>query len=174
MDGPATEPLQYLKDRRGPGSSSEVVELDRMPRYFTLEQARGILPSIAERLRNALALKQEYDRAESEADNISRQIALMGGMMVNRDRVVSLRTQREASATRLREIVGEIQDAGVQIKDLDIGLIDFPTLYRGDEVLLCWKLGEKDIEFWHGLTDGFRGRRPIDRDFLDNHRGDPV
>ena len=55
------------------------------------------------------------------------------------------------------------------IKDLEIGLIDFPTLFRGQEVYLCWKLGEDKIRFWHGIHEGFRGRKAIDQDFLDNH-----
>jgi hypothetical protein len=58
------------------------------------------------------------------------------------------------------------------VKDLDIGLIDFPTLFHGVEVYLCWKLDEPAIEFWHGVDEGFRGRKAIDRDFRDNHRGD--
>ena len=58
------------------------------------------------------------------------------------------------------------------VKDLDVGLIDFPTLYRGEEVYLCWKLGETGIQYWHGIDEGFRGRKKIDRDFLDNHKGE--
>ena len=58
------------------------------------------------------------------------------------------------------------------VKDLDSGLIDFPTLFRGDEVYLCWKLGESGIGFWHKIEDGFPGRKPIDQDFKDNHRGE--
>jgi hypothetical protein len=51
-------------------------------------------------------------------------------------------------------------------------LIDFPALYQGREVLLCWKLGEDRIAFWHGVDEGFRGRKPIDDEFRENHRGD--
>jgi hypothetical protein len=61
---------------------------------------------------------------------------------------------------------------GVLVKDLDTGLVDFPTLFRGVEVYLCWKLGENGIEFWHGVEEGFRGRKSIDQDFLDHHEGD--
>ena len=55
----------------------------------------------------------------------------------------------------------QVQSFGCLIKDLDVGLIDFPTLYRGEEVYLCWKLGEDGIEFWHGVSEGFRGRKKI-------------
>ena len=65
---------------------------------------------------------------------------MMGGSRINRDDVISLRERRETLATRLRDAIESIQEFGCQIKDLDIGLIDFPTLYNGVEVLLCWKL----------------------------------
>jgi hypothetical protein len=55
------------------------------------------------------------------------------------------------------------------VKDLDIGLVDFPTVFRGVEVCLCWKLGEPRIGYWHGAEEGFRGRKPIDQDFLAHH-----
>jgi hypothetical protein len=61
---------------------------------------------------------------------------------------------------------------GVLIKDLEVGLVDFPTLFRGEEVYLCWRMDEADIDHWHGIHEGFAGRRPIDRHFLDNHRGE--
>jgi len=66
-----------------------------------------------------------------------------------------------------------VQEIGCLIKDIDVGLVDFPTSLRGVEVYLCWKLGESGISFWHGVDEGFRGRKPIDKDFLDNHQGDP-
>lgn len=58
---------------------------------------------------------------------------------------------------------------GVQVKDLEMGLVDFPTVYRGRDVLLCWKMGEPDIAWWHGAEEGFFGRKPIDEDFDLNH-----
>ena len=64
-----------------------------------------------------------------------------------------------------------INNWGVQVKDLDTGLIDFPTLYKGREVLLCWKLGEERIAYWHGVEEGFRGRKAIDDEFREEHRG---
>ena len=58
--------------------------------------------------------------------------------------------------------VNEIHGLGAEVKDADEGLIDFPALREGDEVLLCWKVGEPEIAFWHGLEEGFAGRRPVD------------
>ena len=75
----------------------------------------------------------------------------------------------EESAGRLREAVERIQALGCVVKDLETGLIDFPAIYRGQDVLLCWKLGEPEIQFWHGVDEGFAGRKPIDRDFRELH-----
>jgi hypothetical protein len=82
------------------------------------------------------------------------------------------RSRRDAAGAMLKNSIEAVQETGCLVKDLDIGLVDFPTLFRGVEVYLCWKLGEPGIEFWHGIEEGFRGRKPIDREFLDNHRGD--
>ena len=60
------------------------------------------------------------------------------------------------------------------VKDLDVGLVDFPTLFRGEEVYLCWRMDEDDIDYWHGVHEGFAGRRPIDQQFIDNHRGEEL
>jgi hypothetical protein len=143
-----------------------------VPRYFTLDQARQLLTAADRLLRQTIALKQEHEHARDEIDNINRKVSMMGGMYVDRENYASLRAKVDSTATRLKEIFSEIEQVGFEVKDLDIGLIDFPTLYRGEEVCLCWKLGEADIEFWHGTTEGFRGRKPIDQEFLDQHRGD--
>jgi hypothetical protein len=70
--------------------------------------------------------------------------------------------------------VEKIHETGCIVKDLDKGLVDFPTLFRGEEVYLCWKMDEPAIEFWHRIEDGFAGRTAIDQEFRDNHKGDPL
>ena len=100
---------------------------------------------------------------------ISR-IRISGGMRVDREGHLAARTRRDSSAAGLKEALERVEQAGALVKDLDIGLIDFLTLYRGREVCLCWKLGEDRIAFWHSTEEGFRGRREIDQDFLKNHR----
>lgn len=60
---------------------------------------------------------------------------------------------------------------GCEIKDLNSGVLDFRTLYKGEEVYLCWELGESGISHWHGLQEGFAGRKPVDEEFRRNHRG---
>jgi len=143
-----------------------------MPRYFTLQQAEQALPEVESAIREAVALKSKYEQAEEEWQKFSRRVTMMGGMQVDHSRFADGRNLRESIAQRLKETIEKIQDEGVLIKDLDVGLIDFPTLFHGEEVYLCWKLGEKGISFWHGVEEGFRGRKPIDREFLDHHRGE--
>ena len=145
-----------------------------MPRYFSLDQAERVLPKVEAAVRTAIGLKAEYQQAEESLRDLSRRVMLSGGMAVNRESALLLRNTRDSSAERLKEAMEEITQYGCQVKDLDIGLLDFPTLYRGREVLLCWRLGERRIEYWHGLEEGFRGRKAIDEDFLTNHRGDAV
>ena len=144
-----------------------------MPKRFSLAEAQALIPMLDRLLREAIALKADYEEAERQVQAFSEHVMMMGGVAVDRARVLELRKRREAQAAALRRSIEQILESGCQIKDLDIGLIDFPTLFRGDEVYLCWKLGESAIEFWHGLDEGFRGRKAIDQDFLDNHEGDP-
>jgi len=145
-----------------------------MAKRFTLEEAQSLIPRVEHLLRQAIALKSEYDEVEGAIQTFTQRVMLMGGVSVNREHAAETRNRRESAARQLRSTIEQVQELGCQVKDLDTGLVDFPTLLHGEEVLLCWKLGERTIEFWHGLEEGFRGRKPIDRDFLDHHQGDPA
>jgi len=145
-----------------------------MPRYFTLAQAEQMLPEVEQALRDALFHKSEYQAAEEELNRSAQRIRMAGGSRVNPGPILATRARRDTSASALKEIFDRVEEMGVLIKDLDIGLIDFLTRYHGQEVCLCWKLGEDRIRFWHSTEEGFRGRKPIDDEFLQNHRGDAV
>jgi hypothetical protein len=144
-----------------------------MGKRFSHQEAESLIPQVDRLLRDALSLKTEYENAERALHDFSQRIMLMGGIVVDREKAIQEKDRRESAAGRLRAVVEEVQEIGCLIKDLDIGLIDFPTLFRGTEVYLCWKLGESGIQFWHGVDEGFRGRKLIDQDFLDHHQGDP-
>ena len=144
-----------------------------MPKLFHLAEAESWLPEVERLLRKLIQLKDEYQAVDAEIGAISRKIALAGGMIPPRERIAQLRSRKDNAARNLKSTLESIQEIGCQLKDIEVGLIDFPTLYRGQEVYLCWKLGEKGIGFWHHVEDGFRGRRPIDEEFLENHSGDP-
>jgi hypothetical protein len=143
-----------------------------MARFFTLQQAERLVRVLEPALTEAIASKARLESAQAQLRSISQKIALQGGMLPNREEAVRLQQERTAAAEALKAAFESIQETGCLVKDLDMGLLDFPTLYRGDEVYLCWKLGESRIEFWHGLDEGFRGRKPITDEFLANHRGD--
>jgi len=143
-----------------------------MAAHFTVREAERLLPEVKRAIRQAIARKAEYQQAQTELDGYLRRLAQLGGALADRQTVSALKSSAEQCAEGLRSAIEEIGQYGCEVKDLDIGLIDFRTYYRGTEVYLCWKLGEDGISWWHGLEDGFRGRRPIDEDFLEHHHGD--
>jgi hypothetical protein len=143
-----------------------------MPKRFNLPEARDLLPFVGRLMREAVDLKSQYQQAEQVIQAFGTQIMLMGGMDVDRSRILEARSAREDSSKKLKECLEAIQATGCLVKDLDTGLVDFPTLFHGEEVYLCWKLGERDISHWHGVDEGFAGRKPIDQDFLEHHQGD--
>jgi hypothetical protein len=143
-----------------------------MPRFFTLDQAQRLLPEIDSAIREAIALKAEFIESGDEIRNAALRVSMLGGSVVDRGAAIAQKERHEQSAALLNGAIEKIHEYGCVVKDLDIGLIDFPTLLRGQEVYLCWKLGETGIRFWHGTDEGFRGRKAIDQDFLDNHQGE--
>lgn len=143
-----------------------------MSKRFTLSEAQGLIPEVDRLLRDALQAKSDYQDAEQVIREFSEHVMMMGGVVVDRQRALDARTTRDDAAQRLRTGIEAVLETGCLVKDLDIGLVDFPTLFRGVEVYLCWKLGEDGITFWHGVEEGFRGRKAIDQDFLDHHQGD--
>lgn len=143
-----------------------------MPRYFTLAQAERALPEVERLLRDAIFQKETYQKAEAEIEKVSQRIRFSGGARVNPAELLSQRARRDSSASALKKALEQIEEAGALVKDLDIGLIDFLTLYQNREVCLCWKLGEDAIRFWHGTEEGFRGRKAIDEEFRKQHHGD--
>jgi hypothetical protein len=144
-----------------------------LAKRFTLAEAESLIPELERLMRQAVDSKPEYDETERSMRAFAERVMLMGGVNVDREEARAAKTRRDAVTTRLRETIGQVQEMGCIVKDLDMGLVDFPTLYRGRDVYLCWKLGEPSIGFWHGVEDGFAGRKPIDQDFRENHRGDP-
>ncbi|HYL37857.1 MAG TPA: DUF2203 domain-containing protein [Bryobacteraceae bacterium] len=143
-----------------------------MPRFFTLHQAEQLLPQVESAIRDAIALKAEYQESESDWQGFQRRVMMLGGVQVDHGLLLELKNRRDSAVANLKEAIEKIQEFGCLVKDLDIGLIDFPTLLRGQEVYLCWKLGESAIQFWHGVQEGFRGRKPIDQKFVEHHQGE--
>ena len=142
-----------------------------MPKYFTRDEAERVLPKVEQLLREALYLKAQYMEADEVLKTAVREITMRGGMSVNNERMLEAQKRRESAASRLQAVMELVQEHGCVVKDLDTGLLDFPTLYEGREVYLCWRLGEQRIEFWHGVDEGFEAAKPIDDAFLAKHTG---
>ena len=132
---------------------------------FTLDEAQSLLPLLESLLKRAMEGKQAAQTIEDELTELSRRIFLMGGMRVDLEQVMQQKAALEAHLKTTRETVAEIDAIGVQVKDLETGLLDFPCRMDGEIVLLCWKRGESEIGFWHTTESGFRGRQAIDDRF---------
>ena len=143
-----------------------------MPRFFTLVEAEKLLPEVARSIEEAVNAKNEYETCEAESRRLSERVAMLGGVRVDRAEFEAIRKRRDACAQVVRDAVERIQDRGCLVKDLDLGLLDFPARWKGQEVYLCWRLGEDRIAFWHGVDEGFRGRKPIDDEFVKHLSGE--
>jgi hypothetical protein len=132
---------------------------------FTLDEAQSLLPVVESLLKRALESKQAAEKIEAELSALSQRIYASGGMRVNVGSVGKQRAEIETQTQRVQETLAEIDAIGVQVKDLDTGLIDFPCRLDDEIVLLCWRMGESAIEHWHTLEAGFKGRQPVDERF---------
>jgi hypothetical protein len=129
---------------------------------FTLPEAQRLLPVLKSLLKRAMDGKQVIEQVEKELQELNHRILLSGGLFVDIPKVARRRAERDKAIQNTKDAMAEVEAIGVQIKDLDMGLLDFPCVVEDQVVLLCWKYGEEKIEFWHGLEEGFRGRKPID------------
>lgn len=127
-------------------------------RYFTVEEARMLVPRLRGLLTALQAEKRELDRELAELRRLAP-LAFLNGhgarFQTHEMRVAEL-------ARAIREKVRQIHDLGVEVKDLDMGLVDFPSLRDGREVYLCWKVDEPTVAYWHERDAGFRGRQPLE------------
>lgn len=144
-----------------------------MKKTFTLREAQSLLPVVEALLRRAQEKGRECAIIEAEMEMLRQQIAQTGGMHIDVARVAHRRAERDKALQETKDALGEIDSIGVQVKDLEKGLLDFPSVLEGSTVLLCWKLGEKEIGFWHSVEEGFAGRKPLDERFSRPHRERP-
>jgi len=135
-------------------------------RTFSLQEAQSILPVLEGLLRKSIDGKKLIEGVDQEMSQLSERIFYAGGSLVNIKQTALRRAERDKAVQRVRDAMAEIDAIGVQVKDLDIGLLDFPCKVDDEVVLLCWKLGESSITHWHGMEEGFAGRKPIDERIL--------
>jgi len=128
-------------------------------RRFTPDEANSALRQVRPLAERMVELRARLAELEDEQREVVRIVAGNG----SGEGVGDARTPEFAKLAReLQEVVDELALIGVELKDADTGLLDFPALRDGEEVLLCWRVGESAVEFWHTLEDGYAGRRRID------------
>jgi hypothetical protein len=130
-------------------------------RHFTPEEANAALRSVRPLVEQMVARRREHAAALERQEELEGRIRGNGGG-IPPAMLASAAAEVEREERELARLVDEIAEHGAEVKDLDEGLIDFPALRGGETVLLCWKLGEDEIAFWHRVEDGFAGRRPIE------------
>ena len=125
----------------------------RYSKHYTLEEARALLPQLRRELERLAQLRQQLEQLDDRLGTMLKEGCDVGGEQVN----LWVRCLAEA-----KSIVVEFKSREIQIKDIERGLIDFPSLRQGREIFLCWEKDEGDIEFWHDLDTGYGGRERLD------------
>lgn len=129
-------------------------------RLFTLAEANELLAEVRPLAERIVERKRALDAAEAERAELLERIAGNGGDLTPSDVAEAVRgVEREAAA--IGALVDELHGRGVEVKDLDLGLLDFPSEREGEVVLLCWRVGEDEIGYWHGVDEGYAGRKAL-------------
>jgi hypothetical protein len=135
---------------------------DPPQRLFTLKEAEHARRELEPLLIEAMDCRRKLTPLENDLSAAAARIMMMGGMLVPYEKLAVLRLEHSKLAEVMKSALNRILEAGCVIKDLDIGLLDFPAVIDNQDVYLCWKLGEDRIRFYHRQDEGFSGRRPID------------
>ena len=140
---------------------------------FSLEEAQTLVPVLESLMRNAMEAKNTAEGIAQELQQLSQRIFMNGGTLVRIAEVAKQRAQQDKAVQQVKDTLAEIDSIGVQVKDLDTGLLDFPCRLGDDVVLLCWKMGETEIQHWHTMDPGFSGRQAVDERFRRPHMQKP-
>jgi hypothetical protein len=132
-----------------------------MPRYFTPAQANEALVEIRPLVEQLIEHRRAQERIGAEREELAVKIAGNGGG-IDAQQLADLEAATEQERIGVVRCVNAIHELGAIVKSVDEGLVDFPAEREGEEILLCWRLGEADVAFWHPLEEGFAGRKPID------------
>ena len=128
-------------------------------RTFTPAEANSALAQVRPAAERMVALRERLRELERERRELVQTIAGNGsGFAVNDARQEGF----DALLKELEACVEEVQALGIVVKDVDLGLVDFPARRNGEHVLLCWHVGEERVAFWHGVEEGYAGRKPVD------------
>jgi hypothetical protein len=130
------------------------------PRHFTPEDANAALAEVRPLAEELVGHRRTMAAAAAERARLVQQIAGNGGDFDPQE-PRALEEQFVEAGEAVARCVQQLEHLGVLVKDLDRGLVDFPALREGEEVLLCWEVGEDEVAFWHGVEEGFAGRKPL-------------
>ena len=130
------------------------------PRYFTPEEANDALVEVRPLTEELVGHRRALAEAQERQALLTARIAGNGGNVEPRE-LQDVQDELDEAVAGIARCVARIHELGALVKDLDEGLVDFPAQREGEDVLLCWRLGEDEIGFWHGLEDGFSGRRSL-------------
>lgn len=139
-------------------------------RLFDVHSARKALPEVRRLMIQAMGARGRQFEVRKAMAEFAGRAGSLGGAWLAPGQADEWRRELSVAEALIRQAVAALEGIGAQVKDLEVGLVDFPTLYRGREVLLCWQVLEPDIAWWHGPEEGYGGRKPIDEEFLANHR----
>jgi hypothetical protein len=132
-------------------------------RHFTPEEANAALEEVRPLVERLVEQRRAHAAVLERQEELEGHIRGNGGGIPPAT-LAEAAAEVDREARELARLVDELVELGVQVKDVDEGLVDFPALHRGETVLLCWKLGEDEIGYWHSIEDGFAGRRPLPLD----------
>ena len=130
-------------------------------RYFTPDEADHLIPKLEQIVSSMLDQRKTALNLGEELQALQDRI--QAGENVAASDLLNKRTELNFIVEIIQEGLNQIEDLGGQPKDLDLGLVDFPAVLNGEEILLCWKYGEKSIRFYHSPEDGYAGRKPLPR-----------
>jgi hypothetical protein len=131
-------------------------------RLFTLTEAERTRKELEPFLLEAMDCRKKLSGLEESLGAIASRIMLLGGIVVPHEKLAVQRLEHQQLAQTMKSAVNRILETGCVIKDLEVGLLDFPAIIDNQDVYLCWKLGEDRIRFYHRQDEGFAGRKPLD------------
>lgn len=131
-------------------------------KLFSLREAERLRAQLEPILIEAIELRRKLEEVEDQLSAIAERVQRSGGLHVRYETAASLRMESNNLQEKIRDALERIHSTGCIVKDLEIGLLDFPSRMNGEAVYLCWRLGEDRIRFYHRQDEGFAGRKPID------------
>ena len=131
--------------------------------HFTLKEANAMLPSVIKKFKNIVNLKNDLIRIQSELESNPKYMSSFKDYVLKKQ-------EMNSAISNFYKAIEDLENAGVVIKSVDEGLLDFPSLMFNEEIWLCWKEGETEIKFWHGKDEGFNGRKPVENVDLEKLR----